>query len=423
MEAMDSITATAIGIAQHVALRSINPEENANLKRLDQQMIKRSLRAIERIRFADQLRYTIPQSIVAADIRDTLQGINRDALEVYLLCTCLDTLAGKENYIDLPSWLRTNKTTYEGIEQRNNVLAAAFSVPLNRDQCHPLLKKVLCIYHQHYGVIKGIKDMVRSLPLYTKEEICHSFVIHKQSQSEDTWNRKDTDQKLNTIINYFLDVRRNRYTHSADTPPTMGSIRDARRWIMEGKVNLPEPCESIIPWDGKQFLVKCNYGDEALFLRELVYSCIASNYKLLDESWSARFKESNRQYRVLQAIIYEIEYNIKVLQYHTSTLFEGLTFLDGEMPPRLRVIIATAIQNKVDDFQINYMPAFLDSYLELANEFNKEVGRLVTDSGSRPNTDGISHQLRLIRWFVSNLMWDYPAWVYDKDYIYDHSSL
>jgi len=85
MEAMDSITATAIGIAQHVALRSINPEENANLKRLDQQMIKRSLRAIERIRFADQLRYTIPQSIVAADIRDTLQGINRDALEVDII--------------------------------------------------------------------------------------------------------------------------------------------------------------------------------------------------------------------------------------------------------------------------------------------------------------------------------------------------
>src|SRR5690242_20620058 len=98
MQVIDGVTAAGISAAYRVGLRSLTPEEVEHIKSLDRQLLERTTRALSRVRFADQLRYTIAQSTTTTDIRDALQGFDRDALEVYLLCTCLDTLAGKDNF-------------------------------------------------------------------------------------------------------------------------------------------------------------------------------------------------------------------------------------------------------------------------------------------------------------------------------------
>lgn len=224
------------------------------------------------------------------------------------------------------------------------------------------------------------------------------------------------------IIGYLLDVRRNKYTHSADTPPTIGSIQEARRRLIEGEINLPEPSQAMTTWDKDQFLVKCNYGDEALFLRELIYACIANFYGLLDNTWLTRFRETNRQYRVLQALIYEIDYNVKVVQYYTSKNLEGFLEFDRRMQRQLRTTIAAAIQQKSEDFLMGHVPMFLPFYWDAVSEFNKKLKKEVV-SYKELDMGEISSRLHVISSFVDNLMWDYPTWAYDKNYIYDHSSL
>lgn len=178
MQVIDAITAGGLAVAQRVALRSLTPEEIQQVRSLDRELLERARRTLSRVRFTDQLRYTIAQSTSTTDIRDALQGFDRDALEIYLLCTCLDTLAGKDDFIDLPSWLRSNNRAYHGIVQRDADLDVSFAQPFERARYLPLIERLLNLYHQHYGVTKGIKDMVLALPGYIKDELSQGYRIY-----------------------------------------------------------------------------------------------------------------------------------------------------------------------------------------------------------------------------------------------------
>lgn len=188
-------------------------------------------------------------------------------------------------------------------------------------------------------------------------------MLYKRNQGENAWNNKITDQKLNLIVSYLLEVRRNRYTHSANTPPTIGKIRDARTRLLDGNAQLPPPESATISWSNAEFTITCNHGDDALFVRELVYACVANRYGLLDENWLSRFRDVERQYRILQALLYELEYNIRVIQYHASLLFEGFAILDGRMPPHFRTHLATSLLNRDNNLNINFAPQLLAPFL------------------------------------------------------------
>jgi hypothetical protein len=319
MEVMDMTTAAGISVAQRVAMRFLTKSEYKRIKEADRDLHKRAASAMSRIQFIDQLRYGIPQNLVPVDSKDTLQGFDRDGLEVYLLCTCLDTVAGKADYIDLPSWLKTKEARYCGILTRNKILSASYEedAPFNQSKYFGLMSALLEEYHKHYGVTRSIKDLVQALPEYIKSKFVASYVIYKHGQNDQNWHGKDIQQKTNAILDYLLECRRNSYTHSAKVLPTIGGIRSFRGRLIEGQIDLPASETVIVDYSKRKskYVVTCNPGYEALLLRWLVFACLAKSYNVISKAWICRYNEFERQYRVLQALIYDLEHNVGVGQY------------------------------------------------------------------------------------------------------------
>lgn len=89
--------------------------------------------------------------------------VNTDALQVYLLCTCLDALADK-----------------------------------------------------NLGVGERFTKLVRELPNILAEEVVTSYaVIDESSESLLDWDEIDTAEKLDRVRKYLYQLRRNSFTHDA----------------------------------------------------------------------------------------------------------------------------------------------------------------------------------------------------------------
>ncbi|HCB01905.1 MAG TPA: hypothetical protein DEP19_05930 [Anaerolineae bacterium] len=420
---MDNATYGGISVARLVAFRMLDKEEIQEIGHRDKVFLDRLVRVISRVSFTDYLRFKMPLSLVTTDIDDALEGFHRDDLELYLLCTCLDTLAGKDNYIDFSGWTRTSKEIYSGVKERENFLDELYnsSHTFNRDVYSTLIEGLIGVYSKYFGVIKNIHNLVRSLPEYVQIEIVNSYTILKVNSDPNSWNIKTTEQKLKVILDYLLDCRRHQYTHSAKTVSTFGEIRAMRKALVDGVIDMSDSKTKIIKWKRSEFSITCHYGEEAFLLREIIFACIASSLGILDAEWVLRYRKAERQRKILWALIYEIDYNLKVMQLHLDALSEKFVILESEHPPHFRVNVATLILRNKDEINFKAYVPLLDKYLELANKFNQ-----ILDETKKINKDQLADSefrslAPILRGYCNNLMHDYPEWVYNKDYVYDFS--
>jgi hypothetical protein len=422
MEIHDGTTHGGLSVALTVAVRTLSADDVKNIAQADREILDRSLRVMSRIHFANHLRFGLPLSPITTDLEDAVYGYDRNDLEVYLLCTCLDTLAGHDNYLDFGGWARTSKLAYPGIREREDFLATLYDSPkaLDHEVYNSILEKLLELYQKNYGITRNIRNLIGNLPLFIRQEIVNSYTIHKVTNPVETWNLKTTEQKLKTILDYLLECRRHQYTHSANTVPTLGDIRDMRKSLMDNNIDLPSPETKQIKWDGAEYNITCHYGDEACLLREIISACLAHEFGVLDEDWIIRYRQAERQRRFLYALIYETEYNLKVIQLHLGSLFEGLVILGNNVSPHFRIKVAEAILQEENMLLRLFIP-MLDKYVESAVELNK-----VLDEGKALDKEFLNKsQFRsvapILRGFYDNLLYDYPLWVYDRTYVPDFS--
>ena len=102
---LDPTTFGGLSVAHYVGFHELGDEELLAVENKDTGLLDRACKVMSRVIFVDQLRY----SSQLEDLMDLLQGMDRSALETYLLCTCLDTLAGRDDYLDLQQWLNTKQ--------------------------------------------------------------------------------------------------------------------------------------------------------------------------------------------------------------------------------------------------------------------------------------------------------------------------
>jgi len=421
---MDSATYGGISVARFVAFRMLSTEEIQEIGHRDKHFLDRLVRVMSRVHFTDHLRFKFPLSLVTTDINDALEGLHRDDLELYLLCTCLDTLAGKDNFIDFPGWTRTSKEIYSGVKEREAYLNELFNSvkTFNRDIYGSILEKLLGLYREYYGINKNIHDLVQGLPDYVQLEIAGSYTIHKVNNPPDSWNSKSTTQKLKIILDYLLDCRRHKYTHSATTVPTFGEIRVMRKALVDGEIDLPNLGTKNIEWKDTEFSITCHYGEEAALLREIIYACMAYSLGILDREWISRYRKAERQRRLLWALMYEIEYNLKVMQIYLDALLENFVILETNHPPHFRVHVAKAILNNEDEMKLQaYIPR-LNDYIELAVKFNQILDEAKGIDKAQLAASDFRCLAPMLRGYFDNLMHDYPEWVYNKDYVYSFTT-
>lgn len=418
---LDVTTFAGLSTAYYVALREITEDEHTRIKNVDKAILSKLSKVMSRVRFVDNLRY-----VIQLDTLGPIDGIDRDGLETYLLCTCLDTLAGKNDYYDLQTWLNTSSSKNAnilGLSEKSQIFQTETTSVSDFSEMvfQKIVGNILQIYNSHYGVNSNIKKMLLGLPDYLKSEISEQYII----KDNESWNKKTIDERIKSIfIDYLFPLRRNSYTHSSEVQGSFGGISEARKSLNSGNVQLPQQYERELKRDGKGLKVICKCGDESLFLRETIIACIADGLGLLDATWLKRYRTAELFRRVLVSLSYELEYNINLLQGYSGLLSQGLIMRDQENPHKMSTMVTSNIIEKQGDFVIPIEIPYLSVFFEQAVSFNKEINGLNNDRiRSLVSESSIVWHTQYARFVCETILRDYPRWTYDSKYFPELSSI
>jgi hypothetical protein len=135
-----------------------------------------------------------------------------------------------------------------------------------------------------------------------------------------------------------------------------------------------------------------------------------------------RSREAERQRRILYALIYELDYNLKVMQLHLGTLLENFVLLETNVMPHFRAKIAKAILGGEENTRLQMYIPRLDDYVEFVMKFNKMIDDTKALDKALLSGSDFRWLCPRLRGYCDNLQYDYPEWVYNKDYIRDFST-
>ena len=359
MNFMDPTTFGGLSVAHYIALRELSEEELMAVESKDAGLLDRASNVMSRVTFIDELRYSTP-----LDLTDVIQCMDRSALETYLLCTCLDTLAGRDDYLDLQKWLTTKQNDVPGIPEKQLLLQQ--SEPEKQFLTSTLfsfvLSKILDIYNSNFGVNQNVIQLIQGLPNDIKGAWAEAYIIYKEPSGggQADWDKKTVAKKLKTIfIDYLFQYRRNSYTHASKQFHEFGGIRVMRMALRDGNIELPPAQTHQFPFEKRFLSVTCNYGDEALFLREVILACLAQKLGVLSPDWISLYRSAERQKRMLHALLYELKRNIKIMQLHLNVLSESVTVkADVEhSSPKLETNVAKSLLENRSAASLPYDPS------------------------------------------------------------------
>lgn len=422
IDPIDINTFGGLSVAHNVAMRPLSDSEITAIKQKDPHLLERVSKVMNRISFVDELRYS-----VHIDLTNPTECNHRNALETYLLCTCFDTLSGKDNYVELQSWLKAHKLTVLGISDRDAILQGEKNLGtiLSSESFSSTISKILESYNRHYGVNQNINLLVTSLPTDIKTQFANEFTIIKETW-ETSWENKTIDEKLKVIfIEYLFNFRRNLFTHESKSFPSFGGICLMRENLNKGIIELPIENTYQFP----NYDVTCHHGDESLFIREFLFACLAHKLGVLSPEWRNLYKNAERQKRMLYALLYEIKHNIQVMQAYFEILLEPLIVYsgNGQGSYKLETKVAQSLTTSNFDILLPIDRYFLESYIEAASQFNSEIDSLYGtpvknpfDETSRIANALINSKVRMHGQELGKrciqLLNDYPEWVYSKTY-------
>lgn len=144
-----------------------------------------------------------------------LRHIELPSIEIYLLCTCLDTLAGKPIHKNFKDWVKDQpNTTGFDLEEITRLCAQ---------------------YEEEYGVGRNLRALFRNLPPSVKDWLASNVVIERSDQYL-LPEEQDVDKLVNRLYVYFYNVRRNAFTHGSVSRPTpiadkVREPKDGEWWV------------------------------------------------------------------------------------------------------------------------------------------------------------------------------------------------
>ncbi len=197
----------------------------------------------QRLVFINQLRYKIAAQ--SGDMGTTFRIIvdsNIDALETYLLCTCIDAIAGGREYVEFPDWLDENMDEMER-KLKIGVFRSLFTILQHIFRQKTINQNYLDITHKLFeeykdsevGLTRKFRELFENLPESLKDLIVDRFIWTKgdwaSSRYQDSvkrWVALSTNDKIKKLATeYLYGFRRSKYTHAArlSDPTRPGWIR------------------------------------------------------------------------------------------------------------------------------------------------------------------------------------------------------
>lgn len=226
----------------------------------------------------------------------TIRSIEIPSIEVYLLVSCLDTIAGNPKFQDFDQWL-----SHQDIVSN-----------FNKDNIINLYQE----YKENFGISKNLKYIFSNLP-YSTTEWLHSNVRFRKISDPRMQQEESSSKLLEHLFLYYYDLRRNEFTHGSKPQQT---------WIGDDIYNPTEKSLWVTPASGTQFALykkKPNQKycfsfrqgiDEATILRVIIHSVVLQ--KMGFDVTERLLQENIGHYSRVHAfrtLIYEVRYNAWIL--------------------------------------------------------------------------------------------------------------
>ncbi len=216
-------------------------------------------RVAQRMDLTLKLRYELAvyrNPLASPEDEFSLNHIELPALEIYLLVTCLDTLAGQAYYIEFDDWMKRQPDFGQLDVQAISDLFSA--------------------YQEEYGVNKNFRKLFQDLPNCVKEWLAQNVSI-REVDTPSGPEVQDLDLLAQNLCTYFFDLRRSDYTHSSF----------ARQVSLAEDIFLPlKPGWWVTPAVGTHFILNRRKSrklwgfsyrqglDEATILRLIIHSAV-----------------------------------------------------------------------------------------------------------------------------------------------------
>lgn len=246
-----------------------------------------------RLRFIKSLQYDNPFT----ERNDRYQS---DALQIYLLCTCFDTLAGQSSHKRFDVWAREkddDSLQSNPKPESNQELAIWYKLTT---------KRLFEEYLDDYGVVRNFRRMFNELPDVLQHALTDSFTVIRENETTEHWNELPPDKKLRRIVDYLF-ARRNKFTHNSDIVPTSGSKEDFH----------------LIEIDGKKYKVSIDDVDETRDERTLLMFVLIGALRTLlgyqiDELFSKLYWFIEKHKAQFREILNELRRNYSLRSWYLS---------------------------------------------------------------------------------------------------------
>lgn len=152
-----------------------------------------------------------------------------DALQVYLLCTCFDTLAGPTHFHHFHEWV-----SQEGQEPLVGVILSKLGTPTSPTPgwYTAATKRLGEEWLESHGVGRSFKRFFFDLPSVLRRELQQSYAVIKEDQEErGAWGGLPEETQLRRIVDYLFKLRRNTFTHQARIVPTFVPVQGLAGWV------------------------------------------------------------------------------------------------------------------------------------------------------------------------------------------------
>ena len=344
----------------HVCFDSLSPPNREKLNRVAQ-----------RFWFTTKLRYEssfFANPNVSRQKESSIIFTEIPALEIYLLFTCLDTLASKP-YDEFDSWLR--KQNFPA----NEILSV--------EQVISLYQK----YKQEFGVTKNIKKLFGGIPEAGKIWLAEHVIIQPEKEPN-MFTPINPNDLVTRLQKFYYEYWRNAYTHNsvarvANTIELMDERNNKPEWLLATPSPIKFSSNSNKGWN----VYYKNNVDLSIILRMIVYMAslqflgIESSRKMIDIYLSNLHRS-----RFLYWSLYEFRenynqvwhwMNIKIRQdaHDIPTIMD---YIENLVPYGVPPLTITALANLLhyldpnSDFE-KLLIVSVTQYIELVQEYNSAI--------------------------------------------------
>lgn len=182
-----------------------------------------------RLRFVDALQYDSYFSGIT-------EKVQAEALQVYLLCTCFDTLAGQSKFKRFDEWV--DEKDEEELIQTQWTATSVFELAAKYKET---TRELYNRYLEDHGVARNFRRFFNELPEVLQNELVNSYAIVKEGEPNEDWLKMPKEKRLRRIEDYLF-YRRNKYTHKSEVAPTFQPTQGIAGWVhfhiieIEGKL-------------------------------------------------------------------------------------------------------------------------------------------------------------------------------------------